>query len=255
MNISAIMAITRAELIMMMRNRTVAFTAVLFPLLLAAFFGWKRDNLGHLGSVVLLQVVTIAALGVYLTATSTLAARRSNNFLKKLRTTTASPSTILAGMLLPIVAINLVQIIIVLGVLAILGDAPSNPLGLALGVVGFEAFFLVAGVATAAVTTSPEHAQITTLPMFIGTIGVSMWMIFTGVEQHNMIKRLLPGGAPAELILTAWPSAGHPDSSVLGAGWAGFDAETMVRLVGASVVWVCVALIMSRRMFTWEVRR
>src|SRR3546814_13715745 len=63
---------------------------------------------------------------------------------------------------------------------------------------------LALGLATAGVTRSPEHAQVTTLPLSLGIIAVVSWVGITGTEELGLLKRLLPGGSAAELVIDSW---------------------------------------------------
>ncbi|APT85463.1 ABC transporter permease [Corynebacterium aquilae] len=231
--------IARNEFIMLFRNRLVAVSAVVVPVVFAVLLVWKRDNFGGAGAAATLQIITMSALGVYITATTTLAARRQNNFLKKLRTTTASPWDILGGILLPLAVLNVVQLAVIVGVLAAIDQPPANAALVVLGVVGVEALFIAFALATSCYTNSPEHAQVTTMPLFFVAFGVAFWIVLTGTGEHEMIKRILPGGGTAELIL---------------AGWNGADTIEAIRMIGATVMWICVAAIYARKGFRWESR-
>lgn len=96
------------------------------------------------------------------------------------------------------------------------------------------------GPATAGVTDSPDHAQVTTLPLLVGTLAVSGWVGFTGTEELTLLKRLLPGGSASELIVEAW-NGGLPLGDSL---W----------LLAPTLGWVAIALLAATRLFRWEPR-
>ena len=100
---------------------------------------------------------------------------------------------------------------------------------------------LALGVATAGVTRSPEHAQVTTLPLSLGIIAVASWVGITGTEDMAVLKRLLPGGAATEMILDAW-NGGVPVT------------ESALLLV-PTLAWVAAATVLAATLFRWEPRR
>ncbi|MDZ4045622.1 MAG: ABC transporter permease [Rhodoglobus sp.] len=234
-------AIARAELRMLIRNRLVAACAVLIPLGLGAVFLFQ--GMGSNGVVTaVLQVMVMVAMGVYVTATTTLASRRQNLFLKRLRSGAVSDGSIISGLVLPIVLISVAQVVIVLGVLASVSSFPVEPWLVVIAVLVAEALFTALALATAGVTNSPEHAQVTTLPVFFIALGVSIWVVFTGPGGPaglTWVQRALPGGATAELIAL---------------GWAGGDLSVVPVLIAISLGWVAVSVLAARSMFRWEPR-
>ena len=108
---------------------------------------------------------TVRAFGLYTTAVTTLASRRQNLFLKRLRSTAAGDAGILAGLLLPATVLALVQVAAILAVLAAVTGRPAQVPLLAVAVLATTAMMLGLALATAGLTNSPEHAQVTTLPV------------------------------------------------------------------------------------------
>ncbi|MFB9688813.1 ABC transporter permease [Amycolatopsis plumensis] len=238
------LTIARGELIQIFRNRLVLVTALVLPAALSAFFIAKRDLFTEgstLGYIATLALFFVAGIGLYTTSVTTLAARRQNLFLKRLRSTAAGDAGILGGLLLPITVLSVVQIAVILGVLAAVAGGPANPLLLIAAVVSTVVMLLALGLATAGLTNSPEHAQVTTLPVSLGVIGVSGWVGLTGTGDLTLLKRLLPGGSATELVLNAW-NGGVP------------LADSLV-LFAPTLAWVVVAVALAARLFRWEPRR
>src|SRR3546814_10636497 len=107
-------AIARSELVQIFRNRSVLITGLFMPAAASLYFIYFRDSFpdqGGLGYIAAVLVFTIGAFGLYATTVTTLAARRQNLFLKRLRSTAASDPTILSGLILPVTAISLVQVL------------------------------------------------------------------------------------------------------------------------------------------------
>ncbi|ROO87728.1 ABC-2 type transport system permease protein [Actinocorallia herbida] len=238
------LSLARSELTQILRNRLVLITGFLLPTVSAAFLIHRHElfaDSGGLGYIAAVLVFTVGALGLYSSAVTTLASRRQTLFLKRLRSTAASDTGILTGLLLPVVAVALIQVTALLAVLAVVADAPADPPLLVVAVLAVLAMMTGLGLATAGLTTSPEHAQVTTLPIVLGTIAVAIWVGITGTGDLTALKLLLPGGAAADLAAGAWNG-----------GLTG--AEALVRLA-PTLAWIGIAVTLAVRLFRWEPRR
>lgn len=240
----AMLLIARSELVQLLRNRAVLISSLIMPVAAGLFFVYYRDTfeeIGSLGYIGAIVVFTIAAFSLFATTVTTLAARRQDLFLKRLRSTAAGDAAILSGLVLPVSIVALVQVGLILAVLAAVSGGPADPALLAVAVAATFAMMLALGVATAGVTRSPEHAQVTTLAPSLGVIAVANWVGITGTEDLAPLKRLLPGGSATELVVGAWNG--------------GLPAGDSVFLLLPTLAWVAVAVALASRMFRWEPRR
>lgn len=232
--------VAAAELRMLYRNLMVATAAFLVPALFAVVLITVKKVLDGPGMLAGMQAICIAALGSYVTVCTTMAARRQNLYLKRLRSTTLSDVGIVLGLSVPVALVNLVQICIVLAVVAAVTDLPpSNPVLVVVALLLAEVFFVVAALATLGITDSPEHAQVTTLPLFFVVLGASMWIGLLGTAEHEWVKLALPGGALTEAIRIAWDGA---------------DLARFGLCATISLVWTAAAAILARALFRWEPR-
>ena len=232
-------AIARSEMTQLVRNRLVAASSLFIPLAFSAVLIFNRENFGGTPVTAALILVTVTAMGTYITATTTLASRRQNLFLKRLRSTSAKDASILSGLVLPIALVNLVQAGVIVAVLSVVGTPPVGVVAVVTAVVVLELMFVGAAIATAGLTNSPDHAQVTTLPLFVVALGASMWVGLTGTEELAGVKRLLPGGAVTELIIE---------------GWSGMALHEAVSLLLPSLAFVVAAFAMAKSTFRWEPR-
>ncbi|GAA1228446.1 ABC transporter permease [Prauserella halophila] len=238
------LGIAYGELVQLFRNRLVLVTSFIMPIAVSAFFVYRHEifaDIGSLGYIAALVVFTVGAFGLYTTAVTTLASRRQNLFLKRLRSTALGDSGILGGLLLPVTVLATVQVVGVLIVLGVVAGGPSDVVLLAVGVVATLAMLVGFALATAGLTNSPEHAQVTTLPVAIGVIAVASWIGLTGTEDLELVKRLVPGGAATELVLNAWNGGTALSESLI--------------LLAPTFAWVFLAANLAARMFRWEPRR
>ncbi|MGW9350398.1 ABC transporter permease [Nocardiopsis flavescens] len=237
------LAIAQGELIQIFRNRLVLVTMLVMPAAASAFYMYVQDRIPFLdvGGVAAVLVFLVVVMGLYTTAVTTLASRRQNLFLKRLRSTAVDDGRILAGLLLPVTAITVVQVTVILAVLSVVASPPAHALLLGAAVLATVVMMTGLALATAGVTNSPEHAQVTTLPVLLGVLAVSGWVGFTGTEELTVLKRALPGGAAAELVVDAWNGGAPVADSLL--------------LLAPTVAWVVVAVALAVRIFRWEPRR
>ena len=232
-------AIARSEMTQLVRNRLVAASSLFIPLAFSAVLIFNRENFGGTPVTAALILVTVTAMGTYITATTTLASRRQNLFLKRLRSTSAKDASILSGLVLPIALVNLGQAGVIVAILSVVGTPPVGVVAVVAAVVVLELMFVGAAIATAGLTNSPDHAQVTTLPLFVVALGASMWVGLTGTEELAGVKRLLPGGAVTELIIE---------------GWSGMALHEAVSLLLPSLAFVVAAFAMAKSTFRWEPR-
>lgn len=238
------LAIARSELAQIFRNRLVLVTSLIMPAAISAYFIYQHETfakVGSLGYIAAVVLFLVGAFGLYTTSVTTLASRRQNLFLKRLRSTAAGDAGILTGLLLPVTALAVVQVVVILIVLASVTSTPADIPLLAAAIAATLAMMVGLALATAGLTNSPEHAQVTTLPVSLGVIAVSSWVGITGTENLATLKRLLPGGAATELIVNSW-NGGTPTSN------------SLILLV-PTLAWVVVAISLATRLFRWEPRR
>lgn len=236
--------IARSELVQILRNRSTLITSFLMPVAASSFFVYQRESfeeIGSLGYVGAVIVFTIAAFTLYASTVTTLAARRQSLFLKRLRSTAAGDAAILTGLVLPVVVLSVIQVVAILVVFAVVSSGPADVALLAVAVVAAFAMMLAFGLATAGLTNSPEHAQVTTLPLTLGTVVVASWVGISGTEDLALVKRLLPGGSATELVVDAWNG--------------GAELAASLALLVPTLAWVVVAVVLAARMFRWEPRR
>ncbi|WP_019547523.1 ABC transporter permease [Streptomyces sulphureus] len=237
------LSIALGELIQIFRNRLVLVTMFVLPVASSAGYIYLHDTVPGLGlgGVAAVLLFLVVAMGLYTTTVTTLASRRQNLFLKRLRSTAASDSDILTGLLLPVTVIALVQVTVILVVLGVVAGGPTDLLLLAAAVLASVAMMIGLGLATAGLTNSPEHAQVTTLPLVIGTLVVAGWVGFGDPEDMTVLKRALPGGSASELVAAAWDG--------------GVPLADALPLLAPTLGWVVAAVALASRIFRWEPRR
>lgn len=238
------LAIARSEMIQIFRNRLVLITGLVIPIAVSGFFVYQHEQFSDLGSVGYIAAIvmfTVLAFGLYTTAVTTVASRRQNLFLKRLRSTTARDAGILTGLVLPVTVVALVQVVVILFVLGAVTAAPAQVALLAVAILSTTAMMVALALATAGLTNSPEHAQVTTLPVSLSVIAVASWVGITGTEDLALLKRLLPGGSATEMITNAWNG--------------GVSQLDSVPLLAATLGWVAVSVALAIRLFRWEPRR
>jgi ABC-2 type transport system permease protein len=242
-------ALAGTELRLVVRNRPVAFTAIVMPLVLG--FAWiysfrPQDTAGWalLGG---LQLTTVLGMTVYATAAGTLVQRRDTLVLKRFRTSALSDGELLTANVLPAMIFGVVQVLIMAGVDAVAGaPLPADIGALVLTVVGGLALCGGAALATAVITTAPERTQVTTLPFSFVLVSAALLPLFVAPGALRDALIVIPGVAVSELSSLAWNGAiWTPGPFGLPAGLAG-----LLALIGWTAVFVGIGV----RRFRWEPR-
>jgi ABC-2 type transport system permease protein len=208
------------------------------------------------GAGLLIALTAFALLyPVYYNLVVTLAGRREQLVLKRLRTGEATDGEILAGTALPAIAVAWAQIAVAaVAAAAALGLAAPATAVLALaGLAGGTAVFTLLAIVTSAVTRSAELAQVTTLPALLISFACSgLPFPLTGApDAVRVAAQALPLTAVTSLMrlgLTATAAGG----AHLGLA-ASFGAAAVPVLVLAA--WIAAAGWAAWRWFRWEPRR
>jgi hypothetical protein len=105
-------SIARAELILLVRNRTVAALAIPLPVLLGVYVIWQQNPQTPQEWLhpILLQLVFVLLVNVFSTVTLTVVSRRQSLMLKRLRTSELRDGVLIAGVATPAVLIAIVQL-------------------------------------------------------------------------------------------------------------------------------------------------
>ena len=245
-----VLALGTAEVKLLLRNRTAAISSLFLPVAFGVFFAWTFDPTGDptlWGLVVGLQLVLTFAMGVYITATQTVVARRHSRVLKRMRTSGLSDSGVLAATAGPAVAIAAVHLVLYAVVNTLLGMPWSvDPVPLLVALAGGLAVCVTAAFATSVVTPSPERAQITTLPLFFVMIAAASALPAVAMDSWWQALVLLPGAPIGQLTTLAF-TGGTWAPALLG-------LPALLPALVSSVVWPVVFVMLARRWFRWDPR-
>jgi ABC-2 type transport system permease protein len=253
-------ALARAEGVLLRRSRIALLTAVAAPILLAGAVkalpgAAPPARAGGAGAGLLIALTAFALLyPVYYNLVVTLAGRREQLVLKRLRAGEATDGEILAGTALPAIAVAWAQVAVAaVGAAAVLGLAPRAAAVLAVAglILGTVVFALLA-VVTSAVTRSAELAQVTTLPaLLISLAGSGLLFPLTALpDAVRLAAQALPLTAVTTLMrlgLTA-TAAGGPQGLTASLGGAAVPVLVLA-------AWIAAAGWAARRWFRWEPRR
>ncbi|MED7948699.1 ABC transporter permease [Streptomyces sp. BE303] len=257
-----LLALGRAEGILLLRNRTALFTALLLPLLLIGGLksvldqqaettpGLDVDSLLVNGAVGM-----VLAFVVYYNLTAAYVARRGELVLKRLRTGEARDIEILAGTAVPSVALALLMcaVIGIAGASVLNLTAPVNPLLLIVGLVMAVGTLMALAAVSSAFTRTVESAGITTMPvLLISQFGSGLFYPLEVMPDRLAdFCRLLPTTPAFQLIRVGWFGT---DGSADATGFAGTWSTAAPHLV-TGAVWLALAAWGAVRYFRWEPRR
>ncbi|GAA4060564.1 ABC transporter permease [Nonomuraea soli] len=225
--------IALAELRLIVRNRTTLVMATVLPLGFIALMLVTGRN--ERPEMTVLHVMMMMGFTVFLTGTTTLTSRRQQLYLKRLRSSPAPVSSIVAGLIGPLVLLSLLQIVLFLG---LAGQLPGRPLLLLAAALTAAVTWGAFAFLTAAFTRTPEAAQITTAPVYLLLFGGMFWVLNTPVDAVSLPQLLVPGGAISQLIRLSWD------------GPVGTAPLTLALCAAIAAAAVAVAV----RTFRWEPR-
>ena len=236
----AVLALAGSEVRLLVRNRLVAFTALLIPLATAAGFAATdlRYGDGGAGGTVAFMVLTMLLLTVYISVTTAVASRRSGLVLKRLRSGETPEWAILAGLLLPTLVLSVVQSLLIAGMFVAFGAAlPEHPAVVFGAAVAGALVCAAFALATTRVTASAETAQVTTMPFFFAALAGAFWIVTKPVGDATTLMMINPGGAIMQLMRGGWDGGGD-----------------LLPAAGALVVWIVLGYEVAKRTFRWEPR-
>lgn len=245
-------ALGRAELTLLVRNRTALFTALVIPVMLTVVANTvvsEMDLSGtglSVGTVLLPGAIGFVLLfAVYSNLVGTYVVRREELVLKRLRTGEAGDGEILAGAALPSVVIAFVQcVLLAVGGAVLLELAPPEAPGLLiLGLLLGLLLTVTAAAATAAYTNTAEAAQMTPMPLMLVSFMLSGVLVplETYPDQLDTAAGFLPFTPVMDLVRAGWTG--------------GMDAAQALQAVGVAVAWTALAGWAVRGRFRWEPRR
>jgi ABC-2 type transport system permease protein len=244
------MALTRANVTLLLRNRTTLIYALFVPLApLILLFTFDTDTTAGGGATALANVALMGALfPVYYNVLSQMVTRRDELVLKRLRTGETRDGEIIASLVLP--GLVLMLAISLLGVPVALAAGEQFPANLPLYLVGalvVGAVFAALALWTAAWTRNAEAAQMTSMPVIV--LAVAGGLAPALPERIGDVLAYTPGGALVDLVRISW---------------YGLDGETAVGLadglvaaatpLGVLVAWAVLTCVLASRSMRWEPR-
>ncbi|WP_326689046.1 MULTISPECIES: ABC transporter permease [unclassified Streptomyces] len=245
-------ALARAEMTLLLRNRSALFVALVVPIMLT--FSIKstveQADLSGTGlsmgtTVVPGSVAMVLVFAIYSNLVGVYVARREELVLKRLRTGEANDLEILGAAALPAVTVGLAQCVLLLaGGAAVLDvGAPARPDLIVAGVVLGIVMMASLAAASTVFTRSAEMAQLTPMPLMMLTfIGSGVFVPLEVLpDQLAEAFRWLPMTPVMDLVRGGWTE------QLSGAG--------TLRALAVAVAWIALGAYTVRRRFRWEPRR
>ncbi|HEX6194742.1 MAG TPA: ABC transporter permease [Jiangellaceae bacterium] len=251
-----VMAMSAAELRLLLRNKTALFMVLAMPLLLVGALSVVAEDVGiNLGVYLAGTLIGFVLLFVvYYNLVTTYVARREELVLKRLRTSEARDREVMLAGAVPSLAIAAAQIVLgVLGAVLLLDmGAPVNPLLVIVAVIAGSAVFVLLALVSTVFTRTTELAQVTTMPLMIVCLllsGLTFPLDFLP-DVAAGAARLLPLTPIVELTQLGLAGAvGEADP----VGFPATFSEAVIPFV-VLVLWLYLGVYGVRRWFRWDPR-
>lgn len=256
-----VLALSRLELTMLIRNRTALFNALLLAPVTVALMQTiapveAGEGSGVAAGTLLAMLIALALVFAgYYNLCTTAVARREELMLKRLSTGESTRTEVLVAMTVPAFAVICAQVVIGLVSLAVaIGMPPlTNVILVLLALVLGTVVMALLGYASTAFTRSVEAAQITTLLPLVALILLSGATVPLQVmpEPMRIVAEISPLGA-----VTSLASLGLNGFAADGAQVAFLESFVPALVPLAALVgWTVVGVVLIRRTFQWEPRR
>ncbi len=253
-----IASLARAEILLLVRNRTTLFNALAIAPATVGFLAWIGAGTfpgtgggGQATATFLLTTLAAIALVfvVYYNLTTTLVARREELVLKRLLTGEVSRTEVVVACAVPAVAIVVAQLVLGAVAVSVWFTTPSvaNPVWLLLAIVGGTVVFVLLAVVSSGLTRTVESAQLTTLPVIMLTMVLSGFTVPLDVlpDVVATVASWTPMAPVVTLLAAGLGGAGADDLSLSGLG----------QPVLCLVLWTVNGVWAARRWMRWEPRR
>lgn len=176
-------ALSRAESILLLRNRTVLLNALLLsPLMAVAMAPMLMEAVGAQSfATLLLQMLILFGLMfvIYYNVTSIVVARREAGIFQRMKTGQASEWEALVCSIIPSGVVLIIQAILGLIAVSFLGGSfpLGNPVALLIAIVGGIVIFAALGAWTSSWTSTVEAAQYSAMPIMMAALFFSGYFL------------------------------------------------------------------------------
>jgi ABC-2 type transport system permease protein len=249
------LGLSRANAVLVTRNRLTLLYAVVLPLLpLGLLLVGDTGEDGPPGAgaaAIVTALIMTAVFPVYYNLLSQLVTRRDELVLKRLRTGESTDAEVVVSLALPGFVIALVTAVLAVPIATAFGQpAPRNVLLYAVTVVATMVLFTALACWTAAWTRTAEAAQVTSMPVILLAVVGQVAVGFP--EELRRWTDLTPGAALTDLVRVSWfgLERGSLEPTL---GFTGtWSAAGQPLLVLAA--WTVLAVALARRSMRWEPR-
>lgn len=242
----ATVALGLTELKLLLRRKINAASVLGVPVAMCvvAYTNNRPETAAGWGSMFAHAFMIVLLVSTFLVSTTVFTARRQSLVLKRMRTAEITDTGLIAGMITPLVAVTLAQMVVYLGFcLAIGAPLPENPLLALGGILLGTATAVLAGAATASFSASVEVTQITAMPVLVAALG-GMIATFSDSALARTLGLLMPLNGPTTMLAKGW-----------GGDTAGVQLPELPLVLPAGMVLTAVVLgLITFRWYRWEPR-
>ncbi|WP_407320413.1 ABC transporter permease [Isoptericola halotolerans] len=255
-----LLALGRAETLLLVRNRTALANALLLPIgfvgLFAVLGAVGEDGApgAAVATSVLVMLLLVALLFVvYYNLTTAYVARREDRVLQRLLTGSTTRVEALLAPALPAVVVILAQLVLGYLAVAVVIEPPGlvNPVLLLVAVLGGAAVLGALAAATAGFSRTVESVQLTTLPVIALVLPFAGMFPTPDAGVLGTVARFTPLRPVSELMALGLTGTDVDGQTLSFVETSGAAALPVAVLVG----WTALGVLAARRWMRWAPRR
>ncbi|MGO1056224.1 ABC transporter permease [Crossiella sp. CA198] len=244
MRAAVLLGLTELKLLLRKKINAASVLGVPVAMCVVAYSNDRPDTAAGWGSMFAHSFMIVLLVSTFLVSTTVFTARRQSLVLKRMRTAEITDAALIAGMVTPLIVVTLAQMLGYLAFCVAIGaPLPENPLLALGGILLGAAIALLAGAATASLSSSVEVTQITAMPLLVAALG-GMIATFADSDLARTLGMLMPLNGPTDMLAKGW-----------GGGGAGIQLPEIALILPAGIALSAVVLgVITVRFYKWEPR-
>lgn len=261
--IGRIVRMTRFELAMIFKQKVALMSVLLAPATAIGIASFSKPTTpGAWHSLTASMTILVLIMAVYTTTTSAVVSRRESQVFKRFRTSELLPRQMMISLAMPYVLVGVAQVAILTTAYHLMGaPMPQQPLLFGAVVLVTTVMSVVAGFATASLTTNSERVQFGVMPVMMLGLVTSIMVLNPGMSDELRTGVLLAPYAAASNLCARFLGV---DGQVF--AQPGFVSDLAEKVsvsantfmtgydIAVTALWFVIFTAIARKAWRWEPR-